>query len=242
MEDALAQLGATFLRHAIENPQFRNNTNLSLNTLLENLSPDRITSTSIETSGDVIDHQPNASRTSEAPVTSSMIHASKPATGAYVSRTLVNRNFKFGESDLFRKDQITSLRDQYLRWRHNCTEYDGLRSVLDRIVAAANRLSMLRDDEIGSIPLEMTYYYLFSQYRQYKLGNDVVSLPKRGLCEGILHRLYAEEWVNLSERAKQRHRDKLQRELFIGRRWSVAVDRLSPGVILLAGKRLSSLV
>lgn len=171
-----------------------------------------------------------------------MIHASKPDTEAYVSRSLINRNFTFAESDLFRKDPITSLRDQYLRWRHNCTEYDDLNSVLDRIVAATNRLSTLKDDEIGSIPLEMTYLYLFSQYRQYKLGNDVVSLTNRGLCDAILHRLYAEEWDNLSDGARQRYRDKLQSQLFIGRRWSVAVNRLSPGVILLAGKKLSSLV
>lgn len=242
MEAALAQLGAAFLRYAIENPQFRNDTDPSLYTLLESLSPGRSTSMSVEESSDVIDHQANASRTSEAPATSSMVHTSKPDTEAYISRAVTNRNFTFTETDLFRKDQITSLRDQYLRWRDNCTEYDTLNSVLDRIVAAANRLSMLKDDEIGSIPLEMTYFYLFSQYRQYKLGNDVVFLTNHGLCEAILHRIHAEEWDNLSDRARQRHRDKLQRQLFIGRRWSVAVDRLSPGVILLAGKKLSSLV
>lgn len=104
---------------------------------------------------------------------------------------MTNRNFTFTESDLFRKDQITSLRDQYLRCRDNCTENDNLNSVLDRIVAAAYRLNMLKNDEIGSIPLEMTYFYLFSQYRQYKLGNDVVFLTNRGLCDAILHRMHA---------------------------------------------------
>lgn len=242
MEAALAQLGATFLRYAIENPQFRNGTDPSLYTLLESLSLGRSTSMSVEESGDVIDHQVKASRASEAPVTSSMIPASKPDTEAYISRTLVNRNFTFTESDLFRKDQITSLRDQYLRWRHNCTEEDDLNSVLDQIVAAANRLSTLKDDEIGSIPLEMTYFYLFSQYRQYKLSNDGVYLTKSGLYDTILHRLHGDEWDNLNDGVRQCHRDKLHRQLFIGRRWSVAVDRLSPGVIILAGKKLSSLV
>jgi hypothetical protein len=113
---------------------------------------------------------------------------------------------------------------------------------LDRIVAAANRLSILKDDEIGSIPLEMTYFYLFSQYRHYKLGNDRVSLTNSGLYDAILHRLHGDEWGNLSDGVRQCHRDKLHRQLFIGRRWSVAVDRLSSGVILLAGKKLSSLV
>lgn len=242
MEAALAQLAATFLRRAIENSQFRNDTNPSLDTLLESLSPGRSTSTLVEESDDVINHPANTSRASEAPATSSMIHASEPDSEAYISRALVNRNFTFTESDLFRNDQITLLRDQYLRWRHACTEYDDLNSVLDQIVAAADRLSTLKHDEIGSIPLEMTYFYLFSQYRQYKLGNDVVSATKGGLYDAILRRLYAADWSNLSDRFRQRHRDKLQRQLLIGRRWSVAVDRLSPGVILLAGKKLSSLV
>ncbi len=56
MEAALARLGATFLRYAIENPQFRNDTDPSLYALLESLSPGRSTSMSAKESGDVIDH------------------------------------------------------------------------------------------------------------------------------------------------------------------------------------------
>jgi hypothetical protein len=104
---------------------------------------------------------------------------------------------------------------------------------LDRIIAAANRLKMLKDEEIGSIPLKMTYFYLFSQHRLCK---------RAGLCDTIVRRLYAEEWDHLSDGARQRHRDKLKRQLIISRRWSIAVNRLSHGVILLAGKKLSTLM
>lgn len=101
---------------------------------------------------------------------------------------------------------------------------------------------MLKNEEIGSIPLEITYLYLFSQHRQFKRSNSVGSLKNAGLCDTILRRLYTEEWDHLSDGARQRHRDKLKRQLVIGRRRSIAVDHLSHRVMLLAGKKISTLM
>lgn len=168
-----------------------------------------------------------------------MIHVAKPE--AYISRALVNRSFTFAESDLFRNDRNT-LRAQYLRWRHICAGDYGHDSKLERIVAAINRLSKLKDEAIGSIPLEMTYYYLFSHYRQYKLDNDVASITNAPLCDTILRRLHAKGWDNLSDRVRQRHREKLRCQLLTGRRWSLIIGQLSHGVVLLAGKKISSLM
>lgn len=242
MDTALAQLGAACLKHALENPQAQHNKDSPLFALFRSLSQGHIALASIEKPDDVTDRRPNASEISQLPATSWMTHVSKPDTKTYVARTLVNRNLTFIESDLFRNDQSPFFRDQYLRWRHICGEDDDRGSVLDRIVAAAKRLNMLKDEEIGSIPLEMTYFYLFSHYEQYKLSNNVASLTNGGLYDSILHRLYAAEWDHLSDRARLRHRDKLRRHLVIGRRWSLAVDRLSRGVILLAGKKISTLM
>lgn len=88
----------------------------------------------------------------------------------------------------------------------------------------------------------MTYFSLFSRHRQYKLSNGVGSLENAGLYDTILRRLYAEEWDHLSDGARQRLRDKLKRQLVIGRRWSAAVAHLSHGAMLLAGKKLSTLM
>lgn len=115
-------------------------------------------------------------------------------------------------------------------------------SVLDRIVATANRLNMLKGEEIGSIPLEMTYFYLFSLYRQYKLGNNMESRSTTGHLNTILRRLYAEEWDNPSDRLRVRHRVKLTNQLTVGRQWSLAVNRLSHRVLLLTSKKLSTLM
>ena len=65
----------------------------------------------------------------------------------------MNRTFTFTVRDMFRSDEFTSLRDQYIRWRHIYAEDDDLNSVLDRIFAAVNRLKLLKDEDIGSIPL-----------------------------------------------------------------------------------------
>jgi hypothetical protein len=242
----LAQLGATFLQYAIENPQFEHEKDSPFFTLLRSLSQGNGVPASVEASGRIDDHQANApaasvSEFSELPSTSNVTHVATPVSKAWISRALVNRSFTFTESDLFRSDRNT-LRDQYLRWRHICAEDYGHGSILERIVAGVNRLSMLKNESIGSIPLEMTYYYLFSQFRQYKLGDDVASLTNTDFYDTILRRLHAEGWDHLSDRARHRHRDKLRCQVLLGRRWAVTIGRLSHGVVLLAGKKISSLM
>jgi hypothetical protein len=64
--------------------------------------------------------------------------------------------------DLFRSDGFTSPRDQYILRRHIYAEDDDPNSVLDRIFAADNRLKLLQDEYIGSVPLYTTYFDLFS--------------------------------------------------------------------------------
>lgn len=53
-----------------------------------------------------------------------------------------------------------------LCWRHIDGEDDGDYSVLDGIVATADRLHMVRDEEIGSMPLKITYFQLFFHHRE----------------------------------------------------------------------------
>ena len=251
METALAQLGATFLRHAIKNRRAQQDKDLV--TLLRNFTQDQSAPTSVGISDAVTDDRANASDIPQLPVVprtsdgdSGLNYVLKPDTQSYVvPRAPLNRgDFTLTENDFIRNDQITLPRDQYLHWRQIHAEDNAHTSVLDRIVAAAKRLNMLKEEEIGSMPLEMTYFYLFSNYQEYRFGKSVPSFTKKikGPCNVVLHELFAEEWEHFSERTKLRHRHKLQNQLYIGRRWSIAVDHLSSGVILLAGKKISTLM
>lgn len=239
MATALAQLGATFLRHAVKIPRAQQDKDLV--TLLRNFTQDQSAPTSDEISDGVTDDRANASDIPQLPVVSrtsdgdsGLNHMLKPDTQSYVvPRAPLNRgDFILTENDFIRNDQIMLPRDQYLHWRQIQAEDNAHTSVLDRIVAAAKRLNMLKEEEIGSMPLEMRF------------GKSVPSFTNKfkGPCNVVLHELFAEEWEHFSERTKLRHRHKLQNQLYIGRRWSIAVDHLSTGVILLAGKKISTLM
>lgn len=116
MEAALAQqLGAALLQYATENPQSQYHTDSPLFTLLGSLSGGHRTSVSIEGPDHVTDHQANASKTCQLSETSSVVHVPRPSTKAYISRLIT-----FTERGLFRNDQSTFFREQYLRWRHIC--------------------------------------------------------------------------------------------------------------------------
>jgi hypothetical protein len=232
METAMAQIGATFLRHIIENSA-QQDQNSPLLSLLKNPS-------SLTEKVHVTERQVNTSETSKVRAASAVTH--RPDSKAYISRVSVNRNLTFTQNDLFRKDDIVSLRDQYLRWRHICVEDGNHDALLDRIVSAFSRLNTLKDEGIGSIPLEMTYFSLFFHYQRYRCGQNHVS-PKNGsLCDTILHQVFGEDWDHFNDATRQRHQNKLSNQLIIGRRWSVAVDRLSHGVLFLAGKKIPSLM
>lgn len=89
---------------------------------------------------------PVVSRTSDGD--SGLNHVLKPDTQSYVvPRAPLNRgDFTLTENDFIRND------DQYLHWRQIHAEDNAHTSVLDRIVAAAKRLNMLKEEEIGSMP------------------------------------------------------------------------------------------
>ncbi|GAB1190837.1 hypothetical protein APSETT444_000002 [Aspergillus pseudonomiae] len=213
METALARLGATYLRLTIERSQFQHDKDSSLSALLEGFSPEHSSSASFETADEITENPTNtsgASEASEPPAASTVAHVLKPS--------------RKPESDLFRADAIRTLKEQYLRWKQIRVEDNRPNSAFDRVVTAASRLNMLKDEPIGSKPLEMTYYSLFSHYRQYKLGNDVASMT---IHDTILQQVYSETWDQFSGINKRRHRDKLCRQLNIGRRWAVAIDQLS---------------
>ena len=238
MESALAQLDATVLQRAIESPQLQQDNISSLTTLISSIYRAQRTPTSAGISDKVTDHEVNESEVSGLRTAPSIIDMLKPDTKQFISRISTKSRktvLVFTEESLFRNDHITSFRDQFLRWRQICAENNNVNSLLDRIVAAASCLKTLKDEEVGSIPLEMTYFYLFNQYQRYKLA-----YPRS--FETILRRLHAEDWDNFSDRIKGGHRAHLEFQLAIGRRWAFAVDRLSYGVILLAGKKLSSLM
>ncbi|KAJ5577519.1 uncharacterized protein N7459_006483 [Penicillium hispanicum] len=225
METALAQLGATFLRQAINNPRGQQDEE-DLVILLRNFIQKQSVSTPVEILDGVTDDRANASDTPELPVVptisdgdSGLNHVFKPDTQTYVvpRAPLNRRDFTLKENELIRNDQITSLRDQYLHWRQIHAEDNARTSVLDRVVAAAKRLNTLKE-EIGSIPLEMTYFYLFSNFQEYKFGKKVPSSTKNNEpWDVVLDELFAEEWKHFSERTKLRHRRKLQRQINIGR-------------------------
>ncbi|KAJ5284911.1 hypothetical protein N7524_000217 [Penicillium chrysogenum] len=171
METALAQLGATFLGHAIKNTRAQQDKDLV--TLLRNFTQDQSAPTSVGISVGVTDDRANASDIPQLPVVSrtsdgdsGLNHVLKLDTQSYVvPRAPLNRgDFTLTENDFIRNDQIMLPRDQYLHWRQIHAEDNAYTSVLDRIVAAAKRLNMLKEEEIGSMPLEMTYFYLFSNY------------------------------------------------------------------------------
>lgn len=138
-------------------------------------------------------NQVNASETLERLMSPSGLQTSDLHKKAYIFWAIISRNSTFTESDLFRNDQITTLRDQYLRWQLNSAEdlvandSRDTDPTFDRIVAAASRLDALKREEIGSIPLEMAYLFLFTYYRQYKLFNDTASLRHASVYDAVLH-------------------------------------------------------
>lgn len=174
MEAALARLGAAYLCRAIERSQFQHDKDSSLSALLKSLSPEHGASALFDAADEIVENPTNtseafeASGASEPPAAPTRARVLKPTSKPYVCRTLVSKSYTFGESDLFRTEQSTTLEEQYLRWRQIRVE----------------------DDQIN----------------------------------------------------KLRHRDKLWRQLNIGRRWAVAIDWLSHGMVILAGKELSTLV
>jgi hypothetical protein len=163
-------------------------------------------------------------------------------SGPYISRSLVNKSIVFVENDLFRRTEITPIRDQYLQWREIRDRDLGLTSVWDRLLAAIRALESRRNEEIGSISLEMTYLFLFYQFRQFKISKEVTFSKRDRLYGTILESLYPEQWRNMKEVVRRRHRNRLIGQVSSGRRWSFVVDRLSHGAILLAGKKISTIV
>ncbi|KAJ5982407.1 hypothetical protein N7451_012507 [Penicillium sp. IBT 35674x] len=150
METILAQLGATFLRHAIRN--FRAQQDEELVNLLRSFIQDQSASTSVDISDGVTDDGVNTSDTPQllVPMTSDgdsgLNDVLKPDTQTYVvPRAPLNRgDFTLTENDLIRNDQITFPRDQYLHWRQIHTEINAKTSVLDRIVTATKCINMLK--------------------------------------------------------------------------------------------------
>lgn len=68
-----------------------------------------------------------------------------------------------------------------------------------------------------------------------------MSSKRDRLYDAILESLYP-EWDNMKEIFRRRHRNKLIGQIKIGRRWSFVVDRLSRGVVFLAGKKISTIM
>jgi hypothetical protein len=147
----------------------------------------------------------------------------------------------FVGGDLFRKDDLTPVRDQYLQWWEIRDKNLVSTSAWDRHLAALRALDALRNEEIGSISLEMTYIFLLYQFRQLKISKEIMSSKKDRLYEAILELLFP-EWDNMKEIFRRRHRNRLTGQMKIGRRWSFVVDRLSHGIVFLAGKKISTIM
>lgn len=239
MEAALAaQIGAVFLRYAVES---RHSLFSQHRSLFRGHSSDGASSSesaverSNATTGRIA-----ASGVPELPATGSIPVQMSPT---YVSQTSVRRSTKFTNKDLFRNDESTSLRKEYLSWREICTyDLSPTTPILNRLVDAIKRLDMLKSEEIGSIPLEMAYLSLFNHYREYKHLNEIKPHKNGGLYDLILQRLYAKEWEDMSENVRRRRRGKFCRQVAIGRRWSFVVDNLSRGAIFLIGKKIATLM
>jgi hypothetical protein len=248
----LAQLGAVLLRYMNENSQAIHDRIFALPGLHESLLRERSRTLSVEkaeeTSGGTVSHADAASEhiPEQVPEQAQALpldrnHVPMIPNLPYVSRSQVNKSVVFVKDDLFRKDELTPMRDQYLQWREIHDRDLVSTSVWDRLLAALRALDALQNEEIGSISLEMTYLFLFYQFRQLKISKEITSSKRDRLYEAILESLYP-EWENMKEIARRRHRNRLTGQMKIGRRWSFVVDRLSHGAILLAGKKISTIM
>jgi hypothetical protein len=88
----------------------------------------------------------------------------------------------------------------------------------------------------------MAYVAQIHYYRQYKPHYEDNSQEKASLYDTILQRVYAEKWDNMDEKARRQCQTKLSRQLAVGRRWFIAINKLSHGALFLSGKKLSTLM
>ncbi|OAT05047.1 hypothetical protein BDBG_01499 [Blastomyces gilchristii SLH14081] len=92
-------------------------------------------------------------------------------------------------------------------------------------------------EEVGSMLLQVA---MLLQYQCYRSLQE--HCPRNSIVTSSLKQIFAEDWDRMDASTRATHRSKLHRQLERGRRWSIVTKRLSFGVLILGGKKLSTQV
>ncbi|KAF4218561.1 hypothetical protein CNMCM5878_004810 [Aspergillus fumigatiaffinis] len=177
--------------------------------------------------------------------------AQNPADTIESSRTKTREHYIFSPrllftyTDLFRTDVRDLLQNLYPAWQQE--GFWGIESgmfhahdfIIQRLVKVTKYVTKLRECErIGQVQLEVGFLL------QYVLFDELSKRCSRAVrpADIVMKALYPEDWEAVSLKIKTTRRRKLRKQLDFGRRWSMAVEKLSGGVILLGGRRLSSII
>jgi hypothetical protein len=191
-----------------------------------------------DTDSSIARHEPAApaqdpANTYEAPGTKTREHY------VFSSRLL------FTSTDLFRSDVGDLLQNLYPAWQQEgfwgteCDLFHAQDSIIHRLVKVTKYVTKLRECErVGHIQLEVGFLL------QYVLFDELSRCCSRDVhpADIVMKALYPEDWETVSLKIQTARHGKLRKQLNFGRRWSMAVEKLSCGVILLGGRRLSSIM
>ena len=117
-------------------------------------------------------------------------------------------------------------------------------SHIQHIVKVIKCISALSETEqVGSIHLSVAYLLLYICYKALQGSFECrASFERVDRRDSILRQLYAEDWNTVDDKTRKRRLQGLKRQISVGKRWFVAVNKLSFGAIILCGRRLCSIV
>lgn len=198
----------------------------------------------LQTSDSHASQTPNVPTSSRVP--STLHRGNEPAQNIpFVARVQTVRTLRFGISDVFRPDAALAMRNRYPLWRFRGFWFQaplGLPTRYDppfqRFTKASRYVNVLEGrEDVGSMLLQVA---MLLQYQCYRSLQE--HCPRNSILTSALKQIFAEDWDRMDASTRATHRSKLHRQLERGRRWSIVTKRLSFGVLILGGKKLSTQV
>jgi hypothetical protein len=179
------------------------------------------------------------------PIASTTEEENQQQIAVFAPQVVILSQTTFMATDLFRGDAASMIRVQYPLWRKGRFWKDNLnlpnrQGTLQRLLRASRRLDMLdKSERIGSIHLEMSYLFYFICYTKFMNCHIKTDCSA---TETLLKHLYRGDWDDINTQVQQKRRKHLQHRVSTGKKWFITVQKLSYGVIILCGRRLSTIM
>ena len=156
----------------------------------------------------------------------------------------VQGSVTFKACDIFRESEEYPAWVKCGFWKSTLCLPQEEDSHIQRVMKVIKCISALsKTEQVGSIHLSIAYLLLYICYKALQGSFECrASFERVDRRDSILRQLYAEDWNTVDEKTRKRRLQGLKRQISVGKRWFVAVNKLSFGAIILCGRRLCSIV